>query len=259
MTAAWPGTIDHQPVNGYAHVFADRRGRGEVEQGIARQRSLYSAALMTLNMVWAFSNAKFETFRTFYDRTVNCGDQFTIDVFTGSAYQNVTANFVKGKLRTDRQGGEWIVSADLETDELPVMSSGALDALIGAAGAGLPAWPAQLPSQPLNESLNVAFPDPLIRADFDDGYAPQRRVFFAAPATYAAVIPLSYSQYDLFRAWRKYRILNGQGWFTMPVFRGNSYQTRTVRIAKGGLKASWEGPDWLLNIALEMRDLPAFA
>jgi hypothetical protein len=265
MTAAWPaGSIDPYPLNeSFAHVFADRLSRNTNEQGMAKQRSVYRTALVTLQMSWAFSAAGFETFRTFYDRTVDGGTlPFTMDAFTGSAYENLTLNFVKGSVKPKKQGGEWIVAAELETAELSVMSSGALDALIGAApGDGsLPVWPSNyFGSEPLGNDFDAAFPDPSMRGDFEDGYAPQQRIFKAAPATLTASYPMTNAKYDAFRAWRKYRAFNGEGRFSMAVFRGGSYENHDARIVKGSLKATRQGPDWLVRMALELRDLAAAA
>lgn len=257
---AWPSNLDYEPLNSsLVHVFDDKRIRTGVEQSIARHRSAYSAALHHVQMSWMMSPSDMETFRIFYDDTVNGGvTPFTMPIFTGSAYTNVTVNFIKGSDSYERAEQEWKVSAAIETAPLPVMTSAALDAIIGAATPGaLPSWPAQWLPNPLERDVKLSVPQVLIRSDLEDGLQPQARPFMASPAFDEITLPMVNATFDAFRAWRIYRIYNGEGWFSMPVFRGGSYETHNVRIVAQSLKATRDGYDWLTHMKLEMRDLPA--
>lgn len=260
---SWPGSLDPYPLNEtYAHSFGDARQKNAVEQGPARQRRIYSKALVKIDIEWMFLPAEFETFYGFYDQTLDDGViAFDFPVFTGSAYETISVNFVKGSMKPRRAEGQWKVSATLECDALPVMSSGALDAIIGAApgGGALPDWPADFVPNPLERDFDVTLPDPTIRSDFEDGYLPQSRKFKSAPAVMAVTWPMANAQYDAFRAWLSYRVFGGEGWFTIPVFRGGSYETRPARFVQGSLKATREGEDWLVHSKLELRDLPSLA
>lgn len=263
MTAAWPtAKIAYQPLNdGYGHDFSEPRKRTPFEQGEARQRRVVRSAKTLIHIAWAFTPAGYQIFRAFLSWSIADGaDPFTMPVLTGSpaAYQNLTVNFVKGSIEPKRDRGEWIVTAQLETDELPVMTSGALDALIGAAGA-TPVWPAALPQAPQNNDMAVQLPDGLVRSDFEQGLIEQRRVFSAAPALYTQSWILSDAEYDLFRAWRKYRIKGGDAWFACPIFRDLAYVNLWVRIVAGSLSARRDGADWRLTAQLEMADLPRAA
>lgn len=41
-----------------------------------------------------------------------------IPVFTHEVYQQLKCRFVKGSIKPSRQGGEWLIAAQIETDDI---------------------------------------------------------------------------------------------------------------------------------------------
>lgn len=260
MTASWPSDkIDHYPLSvGYGFDFGDRRARTPFEQGETRHRSSVRSAKTGIRIAWAFTPAKYEIFRAFRAWTVSDGaDEFTMPIFTGSDYETLTVRFVKGSTEVRREGGEWIVNAKLETDELPTISSGDLDDAIGTDPGGLPAWPSEFPAFAQNPTLVPQFPDAgLVRSDFDVGLAEQRRIFVRAPVIYRQDFIFGNAEFDLFKAWRKFRINSGEGWFAAPIFEDKQYASLPAKIVAGRLQATVDGGEWRVTTELELQELP---
>ena len=258
MSASWPSwAIDPSSLNeGLQHVFADKLLRTEFEQGAARQRRRTRSSLMTMQVRWAMSPAQYELFNTW--RELDAGaDWFSMSVYRDDDYEDVQARFVKSSIQVKRQDGEWIVDAKLEMTPLSTLTSAQLDAAIGAAGAGMPDWPQDyFPAEPLNSDYAIQIPDTGVRSDFDFGDVEQSKPFANGPATFTVTWPFSNYRYKLFRAWLNWRLGEGERWFTVPIFRGDDYETLQARFVKGSLTASREGDDWIVKAKLETADLP---
>jgi len=112
---AWPSfAFAHEPLNeGFKRDLADATIRTDFSQGAARQRSIFRNAPTTFTGQWAMTPDEFALFSAF--QNVVGGGKFTVPVFADFRYVTVVANFVKGQVSATRQGGEWIVSAQIET------------------------------------------------------------------------------------------------------------------------------------------------
>lgn len=112
---AWPSfAFDHHPLNeGFKRDLPDATLRTDFAQGNARQRSLFRNAPDTFTGQWAMTPTEFALF-TGFQRIVG-GGKFTVPVFADYRYVTVVANFVKGSVSAVREGGEWLVSAQIET------------------------------------------------------------------------------------------------------------------------------------------------
>ncbi|MGA7673552.1 MAG: hypothetical protein WCA78_00725 [Rhizomicrobium sp.] len=256
---AWPAyAIDPFPLNdNFGHTFSDKLAREPFEQGAARQRRINRSAFAGIPMTWAMTPVQYEIFRTWLEFLDKAGaDWFTMDVFRDDDYENTQVRFVKGSISPKRQGGEWIVNANIELNDLSTLSSAALDAEIGAADASiLPPWPeAVLLPEPLNDQFAHQLADPINRADFSSGDIEQTRPFTAAATLFDISWPFTNAQYKTFRAFVKWRLADGEKWFTIPFFHGSDYDDRTVRFVKKTLGSSRNGYDWIVKAQIEMRD-----
>ena len=112
---AWPSfAFRHEPLNeGFKRDLADATVRSDMSQGPARQRSIFRNAPTTFTGQWAMTPDEFALFSAF--QNVVGGGKFTVPVFADFDYVSVTANFVKGQVSATRNGGEWLVSAQIET------------------------------------------------------------------------------------------------------------------------------------------------
>lgn len=119
MTAApypaWPDFIvDPFPLNdNYEQDAPDAVLRSDFEQGEARQRNIFRNAPTVFTLQWAMSPEQYQIFKGFL--TAVNGGKFTIPVFSDTGYVTVTAQFVKGSIKTTRDGNDFIVAAQLET------------------------------------------------------------------------------------------------------------------------------------------------
>lgn len=261
MTASWPSwAIDPSSLNeGLQHIFADKLSRTSFEQGVPRQRRRTRSSLMTMPVQWAMSPAQYEVFNTWRETEAGA-DFFTISVYRDDDYEDALARFQKSSIQVKRQDGEWLVDAKLEMKPLSTLTAAQLDAAIGAAGVGLPAWPVSaLPANPLNSEYAIQIPDHAVRSDFEYGVSDQSDPFANGPVTYSIAWPFTDYQYKLYRAWLRWRLGEGEHWFTVPVFRGGSIDNLRARFVKGTMTAAREGADWIVKCKLEVADLTPVA
>lgn len=257
--AAFPvDYIPHQPApDGLALSFADVFSRKEMETGPARLRRVASINGGQLDQPFQFTNAEYEYFRAWLEHSIDAGaDWFTMPLFLGADYTDaVEARFVKGSISPKRADGGWRVETKLDLTALPVISSDALDAIIGEAGSGLPEWPSQLLANPLDDEFVHVLADPLLRGDDKGAQPDQARIVTVMPTRMSFAWPFTWSDFETFKGYLKWRLSWGQKWQTMPVFRGASFQNLTARFVNGTLKATREGPEWVVRGDLELRDL----
>lgn len=243
----------------YGYQLGDARRRTQFEQGTPRQRRLSDLAYDVFTLRWLWSSADYEVFRGFIDAFVRDGDWFYLSVFIDGDYARLQVRFVKGALnRRQRAGGLWEVTAKIETLDTPIMSLADLNALLGLPPLpnALPAWPAdELEPEPLNESFAQIIDDGVMRDDRTSGLIEQVRPFRQKVTTLEWSIPLTNAEYALFRAFLFWRVRGGDGWFTMPVFRGGSYEGQPVRIVAGTRNDTRSGGDWIVSAQLEIADL----
>jgi hypothetical protein len=202
---------------------------------------------------------QYEIYRGFIDSALRDGDWFLMPVWMDNAYQLLQVRFVQGSIdRRERQDGRWNVSAKLEGLGAPVMNSVALTAHIGPPldDGSLQPWPvAVLEAEPLNETFAHVIPDNLNRDDLTYGKLDHVRHQRQKPAIYDWSMPFVDNDFAIFRSFLYWRARKGMGWFTMPMFRGGSYETQAVRVVAGTLKAGRSGGDWLVSCQLEVADL----
>jgi hypothetical protein len=266
MTALiqWPAnTLPPGPFDAdYAYTPGDSRVRTTLEQGTPRQRRKTLTALDVYQLRWQFAAEQYEIFRGFVDTALSGGGGwFAIDVFVDVDYANLPARFVKGSFdRRSRAGGRFEVTAQLEVKDVPVMSEADLEAAIGAAGDGLQEWPSDyLDPDPLNDSFVQVIADGINRDDLPGGDLEQDRPFRQMPALYEWSIPLTNSEYRIFKAWLYWRVQKGTGWFSAPMMRGGSYETQKVRIVAGSRKDTRSGGDWIVTAQIEVADLAPYS
>lgn len=118
-----------------------------------------------------------------------------------------------------------------------------------------PEWPAYaLAPPPLNESYKLTLPDTVIRTDFEQGLARQRRVFSNGPTGITLTWPMTSKEFKFFLAWKQWALAAGEGWFTLPVFYGDDYHVTVVRFVKGPLEPTRSGGEWMTTAQLETMD-----
>ncbi|HWB96056.1 MAG TPA: hypothetical protein VG672_05125 [Bryobacteraceae bacterium] len=114
---AWPEfAIPFAPLNDpFAQTPGDSLLRSDFEQGMARQRRVFRSKTTTFDLQWAMTPEQYAVWKGF--RGLVAGGQFTVPVFADADYVTVTAQFVAGSIKATRSGGEWIVAAQVETQD----------------------------------------------------------------------------------------------------------------------------------------------
>jgi hypothetical protein len=118
----------------------------------------------------------------------------------------------------------------------------------------LPAWPDWvIDFEPLNDPLEMDPPDDVIlRSDFEQGMARQRRIFRNGVTTFNLQWALSADQHAVFIGFM--RVVRG-GKFTVPVFVSNAYVTVTAQFVAKSLKSTRSGGEWIVAAQVETADV----
>jgi len=122
---AWPAfAIDYHPLNeDYAVQLPDLVNRTDFEQGLSRQRQIFTSGPVIYQVTWPMTPAQMNIFEGWRKNALGGGNcWFLIPVFWPDTYVTRQARFVKNSIQIKRQGGEWIVSAQIELAELPTLS-----------------------------------------------------------------------------------------------------------------------------------------
>jgi hypothetical protein len=241
----------------YAATAADPRIRTDVQQGLSIQRRRTDLAYDVYDIELFLTSVKYELFRGVIDHFIGA-DWFYGNVFLDNAYSLLLIRIVQGSMdERPRDGGEWKIAFKIETKDPPVMSDADLTAIIGAPTVGLQRYPGvQIDLHPLNEQFLQRIPDGILRSDLTYGSLDQYRSQRQLPAMYQWQVPMSDDQYAIHRAFLKWRVKNGDGWFAADMLRGASYEAQAVRIVAGSRKDTRSGEDWLVTCQLEVADLP---
>ena len=94
-------------------------------------------------------------------------------------------------------------------------------------------WPENVPHAPLAGSFQgTPFKAPNA-TEFEDGPERARRRSTLRVATLRFAIRMSNAEFDTFHAWVKNTLVDGTLPFTMSVWRGGGYVTKTCRFARG--------------------------
>jgi hypothetical protein len=118
-----------------------------------------------------------------------------------------------------------------------------------------PNWPDYaLDPPPFNDDLAETFPNLVIRTDWEQGAARQRRVFASGPSTFSTTWFWTPDEYVFFKGWFNGVIASGEGWFNLSVFDGNAYNTRLVRFVLGPVKVGRDGGEWKFSGTIETMD-----
>ncbi|MEI9885905.1 MAG: hypothetical protein WDN08_05275 [Rhizomicrobium sp.] len=263
----WPaGVLPPQPLNEQYQVKpADAVSRVGFEQGLARQRLANTTALGNYSLMWPMTPRQKYIFDGIVkNELANGAKWFLIDVFTHASYQQLLVRFVKGSIKPVRSGGEWMVSAQLETYGSQVPSGAETDAAIVAlggapfAGGGLYEWPSDVLSPaPLNEQYQIEPGDTLNRGDFAQGASDQLSSYVNAPGLYTLVWPLSLQQKFIFDGVLEHRLKKGAAPFLLDLFVNDDYRPTKVRLVKGSLTYTRSGEDWIVAVQVETDDLQA--
>jgi hypothetical protein len=116
----WPeGVLPPYPLNEQYQVTPpDPLWRTDFEEGDARQINAYSNAPGFYNVVWPLTNRQKFIFDGILANELAWGAEwFAIPVFTHREYQLLKCRIVKNSIKPTRQGGEWQVALQLETDD----------------------------------------------------------------------------------------------------------------------------------------------
>jgi hypothetical protein len=98
----------------------------------------------------------------------------------------------------------------------------------------LPVWPSSVPNQATNDwKMTSLYVDP-IATDMDGGNQRLR----SRPGSNVAIVsyplvPLTAQQWNDLNAFFRTTLGNGASRFTMPVFTGSTYETKTVQFDQG--------------------------
>jgi len=116
---AWPDSILPAPSlnDNLDTTYPDLVIRTDFDQGASRQRSVYQSGPTTQSITWPMSPVQARIFHGWWTYEISSGaDWFTIDLFTDDDYRSYKARFVGGKpTKLQRQGGEWLYAAVVET------------------------------------------------------------------------------------------------------------------------------------------------
>lgn len=125
---AWPEyAISPYSLNdGLSQTDPNPYESSDFEQGEARVERIFRNAATVFNMKWAFSPDGMRIFKAFRQQ-VGAG-KFTMPLFVDADYQTATVQFVPGSINSARDGGEWIVTAQVSTmDQLVDIEGYAID------------------------------------------------------------------------------------------------------------------------------------
>lgn len=118
-------------------------------------------------------------------------------------------------------------------------------------------WPDELNGLPERGSWQYRPSPDNARTDFDQGPARVRRRFTTMLAELDFAVVMDYTEFERFKGWVAYDLYGGVAWFSMSVFVGGEYVTRTVRFRDA--KNPYEGSDdgfgrTKVSMKLEIRD-----
>lgn len=96
----------------------------------------------------------------------------------------------------------------------------------------IPAWPSTVPYNPTWGSYKIerTADEPLV-TDMNSGTTRRRRKYSLRIAPVLMTIPMTDAQAVAFRLWHEATLMDGVSRFTMPVYFGGSYVTRTAVLA----------------------------
>ena len=115
-------------------------------------------------------------------------------------------------------------------------------------------YPAQLPA-PLLRSYQSSNDDTVIRTQMESGPAKQRRRYANRQETYGVEWRFSSIQYEVFKAWYKWRTDDGEAWFNINLPDGGGTFVREVRF-EGTYSTSQDSQDlFVVTATLRAREV----
>ncbi len=98
--------------------------RTPMGSGAVRQRRIFTVNMEVQQVRWTFKPFQYALFRYFWKELINQGaDAFLVDLDFGGGLEQVAAKLVNGKYQYRYNEGYWFITAQLELDEPPYMST----------------------------------------------------------------------------------------------------------------------------------------
>lgn len=115
-------------------------------------------------------------------------------------------------------------------------------------------WPVGVPSKPkVGSQQAMPFRKPLA-TDFEDGNLRQRRSTTKNVATLAFPIEMSAAQFVDFKTWVRDVLVDGTLPFTMSIWTGSAYATRTCSFVQPYSESQLGGADHTVTVNLDVED-----
>lgn len=116
--ATYPATLPRPQSVGYNLKPKGNVHRTDMEVGSPRQRQISSQDLDTVNVVWWFTDAEMNIFRTWFRTDLGHGAAWfsNMELALGNGIETVEARFINGDWSSELMAGDlkWAVKASLE-------------------------------------------------------------------------------------------------------------------------------------------------
>ena len=114
-------------------------------------------------------------------------------------------------------------------------------------------YPAILPG--VSDSLKIGHDIPVIRTKFETGRARQRSRFENKTSMYSVRWQLSDAEHDIFEAFHRIKLNNGNDWFNISLPATQGIQTVLARFVKGQYSKNHKGVlYWVVSAKLEVEE-----
>lgn len=125
---AWPASLPGALTEGYGINPESATISTDMDSGPARVRRRYTRTPVRVPVRFSFTQLEMHIFESWFKLEIASGASwFTFSLFTGAGFTPVNARFVGGKYKTDGvRGTKFLISAEIEVDALPVMTSAEL-------------------------------------------------------------------------------------------------------------------------------------
>jgi len=115
-------------------------------------------------------------------------------------------------------------------------------------------WPTSLP-EPNLEGFGIDDTPPVIRSDFEQGAARQRRRFTAVQSEFPASWVFSQWEFGIFEGFEEHDAKYGAEWFAIDLQGSTGWAPHEARF-KGKTKKDYRGGIWVVSGILEVRERP---
>lgn len=126
----WPEDMLPLPSVNYSSATHANVIREEMESGFVSQAKRFSVERNLTSVTFYFTNFQKFYFQSVYRNKLSQGnDQFLMPLFVNDQRVQSTVKFTSGGYQTTYNSGVWEISAELETLDVPVLTSEEIDAL----------------------------------------------------------------------------------------------------------------------------------